>query len=153
MSDEQKTSPEPKPTPRQRKPVPRWMVFAALAVALLLAFGIQDFLADRRLNKAREEAMRREVTALSVTLEDDLLRPDVAKLRRLAVKLAERAGYVEVSFADATGRVIASTDRTREGKELGEPPLEVDLGSGTAYRAVALGGSSTVGGVLLRDKR
>lgn len=152
MSEEQTLeTPQKKLDPRLRI-----IILAGLVVLVLfivsLAYSIRG-------NQMRTAAHLQGIDALSVALTRDFRSPDPDLLRQFANDIARTADYQSVTFTDANGKVLASTNRLLIGETLSHlekpevtPHIRKIDGFETVYRAIALGNTNVIGGVSIQLK-
>lgn len=132
----------------------RVFLLTGVALALLAIVAWSGSVAGER---RRLEEAKRGVTALSRALVPVVLERDNLKARQLLVAVAEQAGYEKITLTDRGGIVLASTDRTEDGKILSgmqDPPLAAEArviaGQTVVRRAVVIAGETKVGGLEVR---
>lgn len=132
-------------------PAVRQTVLAGIALVLL---GLTWFTGTLRADQAKREALGQGLSGLSVTVREDVLRKDAGRLRLTATNVATAGGFASVTFTDANGNVLASTDGTLKGKTLDhmkKPPLNPEIksveGVQTMFKAVTLGEDNVIGGI------
>ena len=147
------TEPSEAGTLAGKKPIPSWIWWLALGVAILMSFVFQSWMAGRRLEATRRQEIARGVQATASTLTFLVLdRNSQRKLRDAVDGIARAGNYNVVTIADAKGNVLASTDRrlaTTKVPGLSSAPLEarVDPAPGryVVTAAIALGGTNSIG--------
>lgn len=133
---------------------PKAMV-AIAAVAVVLVFMIQIWLGNRRAANEKRLMFGQAVDALATACEPQLLdRNFPSKASAYATKIAQSGQFSLVEIADRTGKIIGSTNRTREGTspaEMSNPPLQAKIeyvrGRLRATRAIVLGSNNVIGAI------
>lgn len=135
---------------------PKSMI-AIAAIAVVLVFMIQIWLGNRRAANEKRVMFGHAVDALAAACEPQLLdRSFPSKASAYATKLAQSGQFTLVEFADRSGKIIGSTNRTREGTtpaEMSNPPLQTKIenvsGRLRATRAIVLGGNNVIGSLRI----
>lgn len=145
-----------------KKPIPPWVLWLALGVAILMSFVFQSWMAGRRVEATRRQEIARGIQATASTLTFLVLdRNSQRKLRDAVDGIARAGNYSVVTIADANGNVLASTDRrlaTTKVPGLSNAPLEARVetapGRYVVTAAIALGGTNSIGALrveLIRE--
>lgn len=157
MSDPVATTPTPK---KEAKPLPKWIKWAIVALIIVLVFGFQGWLGGRRIQGAREEFFKQGVNALAASLTEVMIERNPAKAQKMIEQIARDGGYSLVIVTNATGQVLATTDRAKVSttiEELKKPPTDgakiERIPEGLrGDRAIAIGGDSILGGLRVETK-
>lgn len=132
----------------------RGVAMAVLVVALLAAvvFG-----ANMRVRQAKFSELERMTDAMSEALEPSVLSQSPEKLQRILVDMAKAGELQEVSIADNSGTIIATTNSARVGTKsdamknaTGSAKAESRNGSVVVRRAVILAGDTRFGNLEIR---
>lgn len=132
----------------------RGIAMATLVVALLAAvvFG-----ANVRVRQAKVMELERMTDAMSEALEPSILSQSPEKLQRILVDMAKAGELQEVSVADNSGKIIASTNAARVGTQsdalktaTSSAKAESRDGSVVVRRAVILAGDTRFGNLEIR---
>lgn len=110
---EESTSPAPPESDSPKKGMSaqmRGIIMAGMTVVLLI---IVVFGANMRTEQTRITELERSVDALSEALEPIVLADTGDKLQRTLVDIAKAGNYKEVSVADNSGKIIATTNAAR----------------------------------------
>lgn len=138
----------------RKGPSPKAMI-AIAALAVVLVFMIQIWLGNRRAANEKRLMFGHAVDALATACEPQLLdRNFPSKASAYATKIAQSGQFSLVEISDRTGRIIGSTNRTREGTspaEMSNPPLQAKIenvsGRLRATRAIVLGSNNVIGAI------
>ncbi len=142
------------------KPMPKWMKWAIVALVIVLAFGFQGWLNGRRIQGAKEEFFTQGVNALAASLTEVMIERNPAKAQKMIEQMARDGGYSLIIVTNATGQVLATTDRAKVStsiEELKKPPtggakIERIPDGLRGDRAIAIGGDSILGGLRIETK-
>ncbi len=111
MSEE--TTPPSTPESEKSKhmtPQLRGIIIAAMVIVLLV---VVIFGANLRTSQTRVAELERSVDAMSEALESNVLTDSPEKLQRILTDVAKAGNYREVSVADNSGKIIATTNSAR----------------------------------------
>ncbi len=135
-------------SPNFRKAI--FMLFGILVVAIVWMVG------SIRTNNAKINGIKETSSIIAVTVREPILKKEAGRLRLIATDIAAAGNFASVTFTDAKGVVIASTDRLLQSetlKHLEKPPLNPEIkkiqGQETVYRAITLGQDNVIGGVSI----
>lgn len=162
MSDPEVTPPavpeESSPEPPKPASNPILRTFGLGIVGILVLFMVW-FAGILNASAVRQQTLLHGLNALAYASKDAVLTGDAAKLRVLAQGIADSGDYTSVTFTNAQGIVLASTDTTQLGKTLDQlknPPLTSKLqnlnGHDTMFRAITLGENNVIGGISIELK-
>jgi hypothetical protein len=135
MSEEPVTPQETTVAPEKpaRKPLSGQVKLAIGVGAVLILVLILSWASGVKQKTAVRETYAKGVNALSVAVTPTFLEQRPEKLQRLAQSIAEAGGFESVLFADADGKVLASTDTKLQGQTLRDLKDEVDKVQGTKF--------------------
>lgn len=97
----------------------RWIVGIVMALFVVL---LLNWAGAREAERVLKEEKARGLNGLSVVLRPEFLNPNRTRLEKVAQDLVQSGVYEVVVFADAEGRVLATTDQryAREDLEIRE---------------------------------
>jgi len=144
---------EPSPKFKESQPMPIWMRWGILVLAVVCLFIVQNWFLGAKANDMRRSVFQRDVAALAVALQPSLLTRNTDAVRPLTTAIASAGSYFLVVVTDPSGRVIGTTDRLLDGttiSDMANPnPSKVLLkdvdGGLQATAAIALGGNNVIG--------
>ena len=154
MSDAAEPQIPESPKQRTLDPKYRGIIMAGLVIVLLIAviFG-----ANMRTQQARTSELERSVDAMSEALEPNVLTDVPDKLDRLLIDIAKAGKYKEVSVADNSGKIIASTNSARknttsEAMRVATDQAKAQFKDGEIIirRAIILAGDTRYGNLEIR---
>ncbi|MBS1709163.1 MAG: hypothetical protein JSS65_10645 [Armatimonadetes bacterium] len=145
---------EEQAAPVEKKPMPSWLRQLILACVAVLIIMLVFWSATLRMEGVRRKELSRGVDAVSSLLTASILERKPDKMRQTLQTLAAAGGYEKVTVTDQTGAVLASTDRTVDGKTIAElsgaptpAKLRLDQGRYVIVRAINLGEGNAIGGL------
>lgn len=134
------------------KPIEPMRLLVGVVVLGLVLLAIVVFALNMRAEGIRVAELRRSADAISVLLRDPVLARDNAKMARILQDTSVAAGYSRMTVTGAQGLVLASTDRTLQGKTIKglttaqSESRKVD-GKQHVTRAILLGSNNVIGGL------
>lgn len=132
----------------------RGVIMAGMVIILLI---VVIFGANQRTKQTKIAELERSVDALSEAVEPNVLTDVPDKLNRLLVDIARAGNYREVSIADNSGKIIATTNTARQGTT--SEAMRVATGNAKAQfkdgmivirRAIILAGDTRYGNLEIR---
>lgn len=127
----------------------------ALIVVLLLAAVV--FGSNQRVSQARVAELERMTDAMSEALESNVLADPSDKLERILTDMARAGEFKEISVADNSGKIMASTNAARKGTQ--SDAMKVSTNKARAERrdgliivrrAIILAGDTRFGNLEIR---
>ena len=132
----------------------RKVILTGLSLLLIL---ILFTAANLRTQQARTFELERSVDAMSEALEPNVLTDVPDKLDRLLIDIAKAGKYKEVSIADNSGKIIASTNSARkntvsEAMRVATDQAKAQFKDGEIIirRAIILAGDTRYGNLEIR---
>jgi hypothetical protein len=142
-------SPTPPPSPTGLDPRMRSVILTAMVMALM---AVLVWSGNLRAEQTKVAELERAADALSEAIEPSMIADTNLKLERLVIDIATAANYREVSLADNSGKITASTNQTRIGKKseaLKLAPIKakanLETGQIKVRRAIILAGDTRYG--------